>query len=164
MTGGWSNFNCLCLIPPKVDRFIYMHMLEELKQINCLCLLPLDKTIVPKVCGSYMVGAYNISHMLQLPLIRLHNETWVALANLWWIINKNPTQNPTSFSLVIMIACLLISWLNAQVLSLVFHVECEIVNKPWSHHPLNVRLSIYYLLFDPYQITHRLNIEVWFIF
>ena len=62
----------------------------------------------------------------------LHNETCVALANLWIKHQqKNQIELCTSSNLVmvIKIACLLIPKSNIQVLPVVFTIGCGVVNK-----------------------------------
>ena len=50
-----------------------------------------------EVCVSHSVSCFLFSNFYRLDL---HNQTWIALTNVWWSISKNRIENQTSFDLV----------------------------------------------------------------
>ena len=72
-------------------------------------------------------------------LLDLYNVTRIALAKSWWSITETGLKIKSFPSLIMVIGsvCLLISWLNREVLSIVLTVECGVDNMIWRHNPIS---------------------------
>ena len=112
--------------------------------------------LIDRVCGCNLI-VFMFSNLYQLDL---HNKTRVALAHLDKT-SANLDWNHVSPHILRFIgsACLLISWMDTLILTIVFTIECrEVINITW-HCPISFKhVSLWCLFFDPCRITYQSNV------
>ena len=112
--------------------------------------------------GERLSGCYSVPSSCSRNFYKLdsHHETCVTLANLRWSLNKIQIQNQFFSCLVMVImkcmwCCWFYDWIHG-FLSIVFVIECGVVDKIWRCSLISFKIFVFYgcLLYDPHMITH----------